>query len=132
MTARKYSSSTCPPSAAAFRPISTANDVKLKDILRVFARELGQGLVLGAFLGLIGFARALMWGTGTDMAIVVATTLVLVVLTGTIVGAMLPMLFTRLGFDPAIASSPFVASLVDVTGLLVYFTVAGRLLQLPP
>jgi len=105
-------------------------DVELRDALRVFRRELGQGLVLGAFLGAIGYGRALMWGNGFDIALVVAVTLLLVVITGTIVGAMLPLMFTRLGFDPAIASSPFVASLVDVAGLVIYFTIAIRLLGL--
>jgi magnesium transporter len=105
-------------------------EVELRDALRVFGREIGQGIVLGAFLGAIGFGRALMWGNGFPIAWVVAVTLLLVVITGTIVGAMLPMLFTRLGFDPALASSPFVASLVDVAGIVIYFTIAIRLLGL--
>jgi magnesium transporter len=102
----------------------------MRDAVRVFLRELGQGLVLGAFLGAIGFGRALMWGNGTDVAWVVASTLLFVVITGTIVGAMLPLLFTRVGFDPAIASSPFVASLVDVAGIIIYFNIAIHLLGL--
>jgi magnesium transporter len=105
-------------------------DVDLRDALRVFLRELGQGLVLGAFLGAIGFGRALMWGNGMGVAWVVAFTLLFVVITGTIVGAMLPLLFTRVGFDPAIASSPFVASLVDVAGIIIYFNIAIQLLGL--
>ena len=105
-------------------------DVEMRDALRVFLRELGQGLVLGAFLGAIGFGRALMWGNGTDVAWVVSFTLLFVVVTGTIVGAMLPLLFTRLGFDPAIASSPFVASLVDVAGIIIYFNIAIHVLGL--
>ncbi|HEY9450204.1 MAG TPA: magnesium transporter [Gemmatimonadaceae bacterium] len=103
-------------------------DVRLRDSLRVLGRELGQGLALGAFLGAIGLVRAIMWGNGTDMAYVVAITLLAVVLTGTVVGAMLPLLLTRVGFDPAIASSPFVASFVDVAGIVIYFTVAQRIL----
>jgi len=105
-------------------------DVDMRDALRVFLRELGQGLVLGAFLGAIGFGRALMWGNGPEVAWVVALTLLFVVITGTIVGAMLPLLFTRVGFDPAIASSPFVASLVDVAGIIIYFNIAIHLLGL--
>lgn len=105
-------------------------DVEIRDALRVLLRELGQGLALGACLGAIGFVRALMWGNTTTLAAVVATTLVMVVLVGSVVGAMLPLIFKRLGFDPAIASSPFVASLVDVTGLVIYFNVARQLLQL--
>ncbi len=65
-----------------------------------------------------------------DVAWVVAFTLLFVVITGTIVGAMLPLLFTRVGFDPAIASSPFVASLVDVAGIIIYFNIAIHLLGL--
>jgi magnesium transporter len=105
-------------------------DVEIRDVLRILRRELGQGLVLGACLGAIGFVRALMWGNGSDVATVVSLALVLVVLVGTVVGAMLPLFFQRLGFDPAVASSPFVASTVDVTGLVIYFTVAQRLLHL--
>ncbi len=105
-------------------------DVDMRDVMRVFLRELGQGLVLGAFLGAIGFGRALMWGNGSDVAAVVALTLLFVVITGTIVGAMLPLAFTKLGFDPAIASSPFVASLVDVAGIVIYFNIAIHLLGL--
>ncbi len=105
-------------------------DVRLRDTFRVFGRELGQGLALGAFLGGIGFARALMWNSGFDVAWVVSLTLLAVVLTGTLVGALLPLLFTRLRVDPAIASSPFVASFVDVAGVVIYFDVARRIIGL--
>lgn len=105
-------------------------DVRLGDAARVLWRECAQGIVLGAFLGIIGYARAIGWGNGADVATVVAITLFAVVLTGTLVGAMLPLIFTRLGVDPAIASSPFVASLVDVAGIAIYFMVASRLLTL--
>lgn len=105
-------------------------DVKVRDVLRVLSREIGQGLALGIFLGAIGFVRALMWGNGTPVATVISMTLVAVVLIGTIVGAMLPLAFTKIGFDPAIASSPFVASLVDVAGIVVYFRIAIWLLHL--
>jgi magnesium transporter len=105
-------------------------DVELRDAWRVLRRELGQGMVLGAFLGGIGFVRALSWGNGSDIAMVVSFTLVAVVLTGTVVGAMLPLGFRRLGFDPAIASSPFVASFVDVAGIIIYFNMARHILAL--
>jgi len=104
-------------------------DVKVRDVLRVLSREVGQGIALGIFLGAIGFVRALMWGNGLPVATVISLTLVAVVLIGTIVGAMLPLVFTKIGFDPAIASSPFVASLVDVAGIVVYFRIAIWLLQ---
>jgi magnesium transporter len=105
-------------------------DVKVRDVMRVLSREIGQGVALGIFLGAIGFVRALMWGNGLPVAMVISLTLVAVVLIGTIVGAMLPLVFTKIGFDPAIASSPFVASLVDVAGIVVYFRIAIWLLQL--
>jgi magnesium transporter len=106
-------------------------DVEIGDAFRVLRRELGQGVVLGACLGLLGYVRALMWGTPSNVALVVSLTLVAVVVVGAVVGAMLPLLFKRLNVDPAIASSPFVASLVDVTGILAYFTIARRILNLP-
>lgn len=105
-------------------------DVEIRDAARVLLRELGQGLMLGACLGIIGFGLAALWGNPPMLSLVVATSLVLVVLTGTVVGAMLPLLLHRLGVDPAVASAPFVASVVDVTGLVVYFTVARHLLGL--
>jgi magnesium transporter len=106
-------------------------DVDISDALRVLLRELGQGLALGTCLGIIGFTLV-MFGTdhGPRFGGVVALSLVLVVLVGTVVGSMLPLLLHRLGLDPAVASSPFVASIVDVTGIVVYFTVARQLLDL--
>jgi magnesium transporter len=105
-------------------------DVRLGDALQVLWRECGQGILLGAFLGAIGLVRALTWGNAVDVSMVVALTLFAVVLTGTLLGAMLPLLFTRFGVDPAIASSPFVASLVDIAGIAIYFAVASQLLTL--
>jgi magnesium transporter len=75
--------------------------------------------------------RAVMWGNGGAVGTVVAMTLVLVVLTGTVAGAMMPIILRRMGFDPALASSPFVASFVDVAGILIYMTIAVRVLALP-
>ena len=103
-------------------------DVEMRDAFRVLRRELGQGLVLGLCLGLIGLVRAVFTGNGVMFPFVVALSLVLVVVVGTVVGSMLPLLLRRVGFDPAVASSPFVASIVDVTGIIVYFTVAQKLL----
>lgn len=105
-------------------------DVEIGDALRVFRRELGQGIVLGACLGTIGFVRALLWDVDPTIAVVVSLTLVAVVILGAVAGAMLPLFFKRLNVDPAIASSPFVASLVDISGLVVYFTLARQLLRL--
>lgn len=105
-------------------------DVRLRDAMRVLWRECAQGIVLGAFLGVIGLVRAVTWGNDMDVSSVIALTLFAVVLTGTLLGAMLPLLFTRIGVDPAIASSPFVASLVDIAGIAIYFAIASQLLTI--
>jgi magnesium transporter len=112
-------------------------EVRLRDWWRVLRRELGVGLLLGLVLGSIGLARILIWPAGSLderqhemlLAITVATSLVWIVLWGAVVGAMLPFLLRRLGFDPASASAPFVATLSDVTGIVIYFSVATALLS---
>lgn len=111
-------------------------EVRLRDWWRVIRRELSAGLVLGTVLAAIGFARILAWqkifgSYGAHYLLVAATvafSLVGVVLFGTICGSMLPLILRRLGFDPASASAPFVATLVDVTGLVIYFSMASLLL----
>lgn len=105
-------------------------DVSLRDGMRVFVREAGMGLALGVFLGLIGFGRTLMWGNGPLMGLTVMLALMAVVLCGTLTGSLLPLAFKRMGFDPAVTSSPFVASLVDVAGIVFYFSIARVLLHL--
>ncbi|MEP7011057.1 MAG: magnesium transporter [Acidobacteriota bacterium] len=112
-------------------------EVRLRDWWRVVRRELSAGLVLGTVLAVIGFTRILAWqkifgSYGPHYLLIAATvafSLVGVVLFGTICGSMLPLVLRRLGFDPASASAPFVATLVDVTGLVIYFTMASLLLR---
>jgi magnesium transporter len=113
-------------------------EVTLRDWWRVALRELPAGLSLGALLGLIGVIRVLAWqwlgwyDYGEHyrlVALTVGASLVGVVLFGSLSGSMLPFLLRRLGFDPASASAPFVATLVDVTGLVIYFSVALALLR---
>ena len=107
-------------------------EVTLRDWWRVMRREIGAGLALGAILGTIGFLRISVWSVFSDLygvhwllvAVTVAFTLVGIVLWGTLVGSLLPFGLRRLGFDPAASSAPFVATLVDVTGLVIYFSVA--------
>lgn len=115
-------------SASLITRALAVGDVEMGDALRVLWRELGQGLVLGLCLGIIGLARAALTGNGMTFPFVVGVSLILVVIVGTVMGSMLPLLLRRVGFDPAVASSPFVSSLVDVTGIIVYFTVAQALL----
>jgi magnesium transporter len=94
---------------------------------KVFWRELRVGVALGLLLSIVGFARTFLLGQAAHpliMGIVVATSLVAVVTLGTLVGALMPLLIKRIGLDPAVSSTPFVASLVDVFGLVVYFTVS--------
>jgi magnesium transporter len=107
-------------------------EVGLADLWRVIRRELMAGLALGAILGAIGFLRISVWSAFSDLygphwllvAITVGIALIGIVLWGTLIGSLLPFLLRRLGFDPATSSAPFVATLVDVTGLVIYFSVA--------
>lgn len=112
-------------------------EVTLRDWWRVMRREVLAGVSLGAILGGIGFLRITLWSAFSDLygehwllvALTVAFALVGVVLWGTLIGSMLPFVFKRLGFDPAISSAPFVATLVDVTGLVIYFSIAVVVLR---
>ena len=112
-------------------------EVTLRDWWRVIRREIATGLVLGVVLGAIGFLRITLWHTITGIygahylliAITVFGSLIGVVTFGTLAGSLLPFILRKLGFDPASASAPFVATLVDVTGLIIYFTVASVILR---
>ncbi|HEX5043353.1 MAG TPA: magnesium transporter [Candidatus Polarisedimenticolaceae bacterium] len=112
-------------------------EITLSSWWAVMRREIFSGLALGAILGTIGFVRITVWQQAFHMygehwlglAFTVAMALMGVVLWGTLVGSMLPFLMRRLGADPAASSAPFVATLVDVTGLVIYFTVAQALLR---
>ena len=112
-------------------------EIRLRDWWRVIQRELLAGVVLGAILGLIGVTRILLWhtlrGTYGEHYLVIALTigcsLIGVVMFGTLAGSMLPFILRSCGLDPACASAPFVATLVDVTGLIIYFSVASVILR---
>ena len=113
-------------------------DVSLSDWWQVMRRELASGLALGTVLGILGFVRVTLWqwvgvvnyGEHSFLiATAIGLSLVGVVTFGTLVGALLPFLLQRLGLDPATSSAPFVATLVDVTGLVIYFQVAALVLR---
>ncbi len=113
-------------------------ELTLSNWWRVIRREIIQGLMLGSVLGIIGFTRVIIWAHilpqiyGTHaflIAFTVGFSLVGVVLWGTLTGSMLPLILKRLGADPAVSSAPFVATLVDVTGLVIYFSVAYLFLK---
>jgi magnesium transporter len=113
-------------------------ELEIKDWWRVALREIPNGLALGAMLGLVGIVRISLWqylglyDYGEHwmlIALTVGTALVGIVMFGSLTGSMLPFVLQRIGFDPASASAPFVATLVDVTGLIIYFTVASLILR---
>ena len=113
-------------------------ELTLSNWWRVIRREIIQGLMLGSVLGIIGFTRVIIWAHilpqiyGTHailIAFTVGFSVVGVVLWGTLTGSMLPLILKRLGADPAVSSAPFVATLVDVTGLVIYFSVAYLFLK---
>lgn len=107
-------------------------EVSLKDWWKVMRREILSGIFLGFFLGLLGFFRVALWSHFSEIygehwlliAITIFFALIGVVLWGTLSGSMLPLILQKCGFDPAVSSAPFVATLVDVTGLIIYFSIA--------
>jgi magnesium transporter len=112
-------------------------ELGLKDWWRVMRREVFTGLVLGTVLGLVGFLRITVWSLVSPVygphwplvAITIWISLIGVVLWGTFAGSMLPLALQRFGLDPAVSSAPFVATLVDVTGIAIYFEVAAYVLR---
>jgi magnesium transporter len=112
-------------------------EIRLRDWFRVIRRELLAGLALGAILGMIGITRIFLWhvlrGTYGEhygiIGLTIGCSLIGVVMFGTLAGSMLPFILRRCGLDPASASAPFVATLVDVTGLIIYFSVASVILR---
>ena len=112
-------------------------EISITDWWCIVGKEIIIGLSLGVILGIIGFLRIAGWGMFSDqygphyllIAVSVGFSLIGVVMWGTLTGSLLPIVLKRLGFDPAVSSAPFVATLVDVTGLVIYFTVATIFLR---
>ena len=113
-------------------------EISIRDWWFVMRKEIQSGLALGGILGTIGFFRIFLWQEigfydygiyWMPVALTVALTLLGIVMWGTIAGSMIPFILKRFKLDPATSSAPFVATLVDVTGLIIYFTIAASLLQ---
>lgn len=112
-------------------------EVRLRDWLRVLGREIGIGLCMGIVLGLVGALRIIFWPGAeatygehyVSLGLAIFVSMIGVVLWGTVTGSMLPFILRRLKLDPATASAPFVATLVDVTGIVIYFSVASYFLS---
>jgi len=105
-------------------------EIRLRDFWRVFAREAGSGLVLGLLLGVVGFGRALLWGSHTALAMTVGVSILAICTWANAVGATIPMLATLFKIDPTVMSAPLIATLVDATGLFIYFAIARVFLGL--
>lgn len=113
------------------------DDIKFNDWRKVFLREFISGLILGSLIGVLGFVTLISWEliAGNPfgyqvimMALVVALSLLTIVLFGNFIGAMLPFILSKLGLDPAVSSAPLVATIVDVSGIIIYFSIAILLL----
>jgi len=99
-------------------------EVRTSDAPRVLGREVSAGLALGLLLGGIAFGRALMWGVGTDLAGCVAVTILVVCVWANAVGSMVPLVAQKLRIDPTVVSAPLITTVVDASGLFIYFSVA--------
>lgn len=103
-------------------------EIQMGDWYRVLVREMVQGVVLGLILALVGAVRVLLWGDGWNFAVLIGAALVAISIMGCTIGGMLPLMIKRVGLDPATSSTPFIASLVDVFGILIYLGLAQVIL----
>ena len=107
-------------------------EIKVRDWWKITVRELNSGIFLGIFLGIVGFARVAIWSLFADtygpywflLGLAISGSIIGVILLGTLSGALLPLLMRKLGFDPATSSAPFVATIVDVFGVVIYFMIS--------
>jgi magnesium transporter len=105
-------------------------EIRIRDAGRVVLREAGTGLIVGIGLAVIAFSRALLWGAHMPLAITVAVTILAICTWSTTVGSLIPIAAQRFGIDPAVLSAPLIATLVDATGLVIYFQIAKVFLKL--
>ncbi len=108
----------------------TLGEVRLSTLGRAVTREVGVAVLLGLVMGVLGFVRAILWDTGYEIALVVAITLPLVVIWANATATVVPIVADRLKIDPAVISGPMITTLVDATGLLIYFELASYILRL--
>jgi len=106
----------------------TLDEVRLSNLMDAWRREVSVGLMLGLVMGAVGIIRALLWHTGYEVALVVALTLPLVVIWSTTVATVIPILADRFHIDPTVISGPMIATIVDATGLMIYFLLAKFIL----
>jgi magnesium transporter len=105
-------------------------DIDLGDAIRSLSHEIGIGLLLSLGMGAVAFLRALAWGTNSAMALTVSLAIFTIVVWATSLGAVLPLLAARLRIDTTVVSGPVMSTLVDATGLFIYFTIARMVLKL--
>ena len=105
-------------------------EVRLRDMGRVIRKEVSTSLLIALTLGLAGCLRAWMMGIGMEITLIVSLTLVCITLWSAVVSSVIPMVLKRIGIDPAVVSAPFIATLIDGTGLIIYFKIAQHFLGL--
>lgn len=106
----------------------TLDEVRISNMWHAWRREVSVGFMLGFVMGIVGIARALLWHTGFEVALVVALTLPIVVIWSTTVATVIPILADRFNIDPTVISGPMIATIVDASGLLIYFSLAKTIL----
>jgi magnesium transporter len=107
----------------------TLQEVKLGNMIQAVGREVSVGFFLGAAMAVLGFVRAFLWDTGAEVALVVALTLPAVVIWAVTIATLIPTLADRVRIDPTVISGPMISTIVDTTGLLIYFLLAGLILD---
>ncbi len=105
-------------------------EVRLRDSWRVLMREASTGIMIGVVIGGVAFGRALLWGASAPLAITVSLTVLAICTWSTTVGSLIPLAAERFGVDPAVLSAPLITTLVDATGLIIYFSIAKAILHL--
>ncbi len=106
------------------------NEVSFRDVAWIAFKEMRVGLILGAIMAVVAFGRVALLGVGPDIGVVVATTILAICVWSATVAAVLPLALRRVRIDPAVVSAPLITTLVDGTGLIIYFQIAKLVLHL--